>query len=79
MTNYPLILKCYPHGSLGTPEWCKKQYLTATSSSLRLFFLSLLTNTLPGPSASEITTLWHYTNLLTIIIIIIITAGHMHE
>jgi len=32
--------------------------------------LSLLTNTLPGPSASEITTLWRYTNLFIIIIII---------
>jgi len=27
---------------------------------------------LPGPSASEVTTLWHYTNLFIIIIIIII-------
>jgi len=33
---------------------------------------SLLTNTLPDPSASEVTTLWHYTNLFIIIIIIII-------
>jgi len=31
---------------------------------------STLTNTLPGPSASEVTTLWHYTNLFIIIIII---------
>ena len=30
--------------------------------------LSLLTNTLPGPSASEVTTLWRYTNLFIIII-----------
>jgi len=30
----------------------------------------LLTNTLPGPSASEVTTLWRYTNLFIIIIII---------
>jgi len=41
------------------------------SSSLRLSLLSLLTNTLPGPSASEVTTLWRYTNLFIIIIIII--------
>jgi len=41
------------------------------SSTLRLSLLSLLTNTLPGPSASEVTTLWHYTNLFIIIIIII--------
>jgi len=40
------------------------------SSSLRLSVLSLLTNTLPGPSASEVTTLWRYTNLFIIIIII---------
>jgi len=39
---------------------------------LRLSLLSLLTNTLPGPSASEVTTLWRYTNLFIIIIIIII-------
>ena len=45
------------------------------SSSLRLSFLSLLTNTLPGPSASEVTTLWRYTNLFIIIIIIIIMSG----
>jgi len=32
----------------------------------------LLTNTLPSPSASEVTTLWRYTNLFIIIIIIII-------
>ena len=43
------------------------------SSSLRLSLLSLLTSTLPGTSASEVTTLWRYTNLyITIIVIIII-------
>jgi len=36
----------------------------------RLSLLSLLTNTLPCSSASEVTTLWRYTNLLIIIIII---------
>jgi len=41
------------------------------SSSLRLSLLSLLTNTLSAPSASEVTTLWRYTNLFIIIIIII--------
>ena len=39
------------------------------SSSLRLSLLSLLTNTLPGPSTSEVTTLQRYTNLFIIIII----------
>ena len=39
------------------------------SSSLRLSLLSLLTNTLPGPSASKVTTLRRYTNLFIIIII----------
>jgi len=34
--------------------------------------LLLITNTLPGPSASEATTLWRYTNIFIIIIIIII-------
>ena len=32
------------------------------------FLLSLLTNTLPSPSASEVTTLWRYANLFIIII-----------
>ena len=36
----------------------------------RLSLLSLLTNTLPGPSASEVTTLWRYTNPSIIIMII---------
>ena len=40
------------------------------SSSLGLSLLSLLTNTLPGPSASEVTTLRRYTNLFIITIII---------
>jgi len=35
-------------------------------------FTSMLTNTLPGPSASEVTTLLRYTNRFIIIIIIII-------
>jgi len=39
------------------------------SSSFRLSLFSLLTNTLPGPSASEVTTLRRYTNLFIIIII----------
>ena len=43
------------------------------SSSLKLSLLSLLTNTLPGPNASEVTTLRRYTNLFIIIIIIIPT------
>ena len=40
------------------------------------FSLPLLSSTLPaGPSASEVTTLWRYTNMfINIIIIIIITA-----
>ena len=45
------------------------------SSSLGLSLLSLLTNTLSVPSASEVTTLWRYTNLFIIIIIIIIWSG----
>ena len=39
------------------------------SSSPRLSLLPLLTNTLPGPSASEVTTLWCYTNLFIIVMI----------
>ena len=37
------------------------------SSAPRLSLVPLLTNTLPGPSASEVTTLWRYTNLNVII------------
>ena len=37
-----------------------------------LSLLSLLINTLPGPSASEVATLWRYTNVFIIIIIITI-------
>ena len=50
---------------------------TSPRLSPRLSLLCLLTNTLPGPSASEVTTLWRYTNLCIIIIIIIdsIIAG----
>ena len=38
-------------------------------SSPRLSLLSLLTNTLPDPSASEVTTLRRYTNLFIVIVI----------
>ena len=44
-----------------------KTFLRLTT--FRLSLLSLLTNTLPGPSGSEVTTLWRYTNLFIIIII----------
>ena len=44
-------------------------YLVNKSLSPRLS-LPLRTNTLPGPSASEVTNLWRYTNLFIIIIII---------
>ena len=33
------------------------------SQAFSSFSVFLLTNTLPGPSASEVTTLWRYTNL----------------
>ena len=56
---------------------CRKLFSVVTllqflslGSPLRLSLLSLLTNTLPGPSASEVTTLWCYTNLFIIFIII---------
>jgi len=41
------------------------------SSSPRLSLLSLLTNTLPGPSASEVTTLWRYTNLYLLLLFLV--------
>jgi len=41
------------------------------TTPLRLSLLPLLTNMLPGSSASEVTTIWRYTNLFVIIIIII--------
>ena len=40
------------------------------SSSPKLSLLPLLSSTLPGPSAVEVTTLRHYTNMMMIIIII---------
>ena len=40
-----------------------------TFHSPRLSLLSLLTNTLPGPSTCEVMTSWRYTNLFIIIII----------
>jgi len=43
---------------------------TQRATSLRLFLvIQLITNTLPGPSASEVTTLWRYTNIFIIIIL----------
>jgi len=36
---------------------------------------SLLSSTLPGPIASEVTTIWRYTNTFIIIIIIIMHAA----
>ena len=45
------------------------------TSSLGLFLLGvlfLISNTLPGSSASEVRTSWRYTNMFIIIIIIII-------
>jgi len=35
----------------------------------------ILANTLPGPSASEVTTLWRYTNRFIVIVIIIVIAA----
>jgi len=55
---------------LGSPgKRAIKRVCVLKTSSLGLSLLSLLTNTLPGPSASEVTTLWCYTNLFIIIII----------
>jgi len=45
-------------------------YLVNKSISPRLSLLPLRTNTLPGPSASEVTNLWRCTNLFITIIII---------
>ena len=42
-----------------------------TAQSFPSLTFSLLTNTLPGPRASEVTTIWRHTNLFIIIIIII--------
>jgi len=39
---------------------------------------TLLTNTLPGPSASEVTTLWRYTNLFLVTVIITERDTHTH-
>ena len=66
-----------PHAvaaAAGLLLWARGQAISISSPSLSL--LSLLTNTLPGPSASDVTTLWHYTNLFIIIIIIIAASGN---
>jgi len=47
-----------------------KEVRAKTSSSLRLSVFPLLSSTLPGSSASEVTTLWRYTNVIIIIVII---------
>ena len=39
----------------------------------------LLTSTLPVPSASEVTTLWRYTNLFIIIIIFFTLGTYLPE
>ena len=52
---------------------CVSVCLSASISPKLLSLLSVLTNTLPGPSASEVTTLWRYTNLF-----IIITVSYTH-
>ena len=45
-----------------------------------LSLLPLHTNTLPDPSASEVTTFGHYTDLfVVVIIIIIIFKAHKHK
>jgi len=44
---------------------------TIPRRAFRSLTFSLLTNTLPGPRASEVTTIWRHTNLFIIIIIII--------
>ena len=41
------------------------------SSFPRISLLPMLTNTLPGPSASKVTTLWRYTNLFIIILLLL--------
>jgi len=42
------------------------------SSFPRLSLLPLLTNTLLGPSACEVTTLWHYANLFIVIAVVVV-------
>jgi len=46
----------------------KKCSVTVFNSSPGLSLLPLLSSTLPGPSASEDTTLWHYADTFIIII-----------
>jgi len=53
-----VVIYCYLIQMLNHSE----EYL----SSPRLSLLSLLTNMLPAPSTSEVTTLWRYTNLFII-------------
>jgi len=64
----PAVWNSLPKTVLGSDSVAVSKSRRKTFSSPRLSLLSLLTNTLPGPSASEITTLWRYTNLFIIII-----------
>jgi len=49
-----------------TTENCDFVAVFKSRLKSQLSLLPLLTNTLPGPSASEVTTLWLYTNLFII-------------
>ena len=57
--------------------WCSAPAVAGFKSRLKTFLFSqafsfLCPLTLPGPSASEVTTLWRYMNLFIIIIIIMV-------
>ena len=67
----PAVWNSLPQTVLSSDSVAVFKLRLQTFLSPRLSPLSLLTSTLPGPSASEVTTLWRYTNLLIIIIIII--------
>jgi len=65
----------YPHSTLCITVVLNGDSVAAVKSRLKIFlfsqvFSSSSANTLPGPSASEVTTLWRYTNLLIRTIII---------
>jgi len=64
-SNIPIAIAL--HSDFSDPT----TYGSRHSSFPRLSLLSMLTNTLPGPSASEVTTLWRYRNLFIIIIIMV--------
>jgi len=66
----PAVWNSLPQTVLSSDSVAVFKSMVKTFLISQAFSSSLLTNSLPGPSASEVTTLRRYTNLFIIIIII---------